>query len=71
MMNTDLNSAGQLPSSQPFHTAPWDYDGTETLPAPLSADVVDWVLVELRTGTAPEQALVSPLVFFTKTGLLM
>jgi hypothetical protein len=45
-MNTDLNTL--LPSTQPYNTLPWNYTGTETLPSPLSADVVDWVLVQLR-----------------------
>ncbi len=46
-MSMALN--GYLPSGQPFGGAPWNYPGTETLPSPLSADVVDWVLVELRS----------------------
>jgi hypothetical protein len=57
MMKTDLNNADQLPSSQPFNTAPWDYEGTETLPEPPPTNVVDWVLVELRTGTGPETSI--------------
>jgi hypothetical protein len=49
VMNTILRTAGQLPNNQPFNITPWSYAGTETLPSPLSADVVDWVLVELRS----------------------
>jgi hypothetical protein len=48
-MNTILRTAGQLPNTQPFNEKPWNYEGTETLPSPLSPDVVDWVLVELRS----------------------
>ena len=47
LMNTDINV--ELPTAQPFNQAPWNYTGTETLPSPLPTDVVDWVLVELRT----------------------
>ncbi len=49
-MNTDLNSAGYLPLSQPYNTDPWYYPGTETVTS-MPVDIVDWVLVELRTGT--------------------
>ncbi len=48
LMRTTLNTAGQLPVNQPYNAAPWNYPGTETLPDPLPADVVDWVLIELR-----------------------
>jgi len=52
MMNTDLYDAGQIPANQPYNSAPWNYTGIETaIPTPST---VDWVLVELRSGTAPE-----------------
>jgi len=46
-MSTTLADNGLLPMSQPFDTAPFDYDGTESI-STLPADAVDWVLVELR-----------------------
>jgi len=45
-MNTDLNTA--LPLSQPYNTGPWNYSGTESVTSIPNADIVDWVLVELR-----------------------
>jgi hypothetical protein len=45
-MNTDLD----IPLSQPFSSAPWNYDGTESVDS-IPADVVDWVLIELRDTT--------------------
>jgi hypothetical protein len=54
LMNTSLNTAGYIPLNQPYDTIPWNYMGTESV-APgffgLNSSVVDWVLVELRTGT--------------------
>jgi hypothetical protein len=53
-MNIDLNTEGLIPTDQPFGNAPWSYTGTETIATP-PADMVDWVLVELRetaTGAA-------------------
>ncbi len=52
-MTTAIN--GELPNSQPFNVAPWNYNGTETLPTTLTGNEVDWVLVEMRetaSGTA-------------------
>jgi len=47
-MNTDLNTAGEIPLNQPYNTLPWNYPGTETVGAIPNTDVVDWVVVELR-----------------------
>ncbi|MEZ5197256.1 MAG: hypothetical protein R2764_12900 [Bacteroidales bacterium] len=47
-MSTDLNLAGELPLSQPYNTAPWNYSGTESVAAIPNPNVVDWVMVELR-----------------------
>ncbi|MBI5471266.1 MAG: VCBS repeat-containing protein [Ignavibacteriae bacterium] len=40
-----------LPSSQPYTSSPWSYSGTESV-ASMPPRVVDWLLVELRTGTS-------------------
>ncbi|MBN3035068.1 MAG: lamin tail domain-containing protein, partial [Bacteroidales bacterium] len=53
-MNTFLNVYGYIPLSQPFNTAPWNYNGTEAVAAIPGMDVIDWVLVELRD--APDAA---------------
>ncbi|GAB3901689.1 hypothetical protein GCM10028825_54250 [Spirosoma agri] len=63
LMNTLLNSRGLLPgqspigmfavltpAGQPYNTAPWNYTGTERM-STYPADVVDWVLVSLRTDS--------------------
>jgi hypothetical protein len=47
-MKTDLNSAGLIPLTQPYNTPPWNYSGSESVIAIPNADVVDWILVELR-----------------------
>ncbi len=49
-MNTDLNNLGLIPLSQPFNSntnADWYYTGTESVSS-IPANVVDWVLVQLR-----------------------
>ena len=50
LMNTSLNP-DNIPESQPFDIAPWNYSGTESAVPIPSADIVDWVLVELRDTT--------------------
>lgn len=50
-MNNSLNSSGFLPVSHPFNITPWNYDGIESVNAIPNADVVDWVLVEIRDTT--------------------
>ena len=47
-MNTTINSSGYLPLSQPFDQEPWNYDGDENVTSIPNANIVDWVLVELR-----------------------
>jgi hypothetical protein len=53
-MNTSLNSSAYLPLAQPFGVAPWNYSGTESVSSIPNADVVDWVLIEMRD--APDAA---------------
>jgi len=50
-MSTALNNQGLIPLTQPYSGAPWNYPGTERI-ASVPSGVVDWVLVELRTGTS-------------------
>ncbi|WP_298348952.1 CotH kinase family protein [Runella sp.] len=65
-MSTKLNQQGLLPgqlplsalavatpTGQPYKSAPWNYNGTESSSI-YAADVVDWVLLSLRT--APQEA---------------
>jgi len=49
-MLPDLNP-DQIPLSQPYNIAPWNYSGTEYVASIPNADVVDWVLIELRDTT--------------------
>ncbi|MEZ5196870.1 MAG: hypothetical protein R2764_10830 [Bacteroidales bacterium] len=53
-MSTNLNP-DHLPLDQPYNTAPWNYNGTENV-ATMPADVVDWVLVEIRDAASANAA---------------
>ena len=53
-MNTALNSAALLPLNHPFNVSPWNYTGTESVASIPNANIVDWVLLEMRN--APDAA---------------
>ena len=48
-MSTFLNSSNLIPLTQPYNTSPWNYTGTESV-ASIPQNIVDWVLVELRSS---------------------
>lgn len=52
-MNTTLLNDNLIPLTQPYASAPWNYNGTESFNtiADFPSNTVDWVLVELRTGS--------------------
>jgi C1A family cysteine protease len=63
-MSTALSSV--IPTNQPYNTGPWNYQGTEQVGS-IPAGVVDWVLVELRTGTPPTMTTVASRAAFVKS----
>jgi hypothetical protein len=62
-MNTCLNPES-IPLSQPFNDpAKWNYQGTESVTSIPNADIVDWVLIELReTPGDPSTALPETMI---------
>ncbi len=50
-MKTTLKEMNLLPFEQPFGISPWNYNGTESV-LEFSSNVVDWVLIELRTDVS-------------------
>jgi hypothetical protein len=66
-MNTTLKTAGLIPLSHPYDTAPWNYTGTESVGG-IPANVVDWVLVELRTGRAASTKVAARAAFVKNDG---
>jgi hypothetical protein len=66
-MNTHLLDNGLIPLEQPYVSAPWNYNGTEEVDA-IPDDVVDWVLVELRTGLAASTVEARRAGFLLKDG---
>ncbi len=70
MMSTALNTAGLIPLSQPYNVAPWNYSGTESVTS-IPVDVVDWVMVQLRTGTAASSTIAIRAAFVKRDGSIV
>ncbi len=68
-------SGGAFPLEQPYNTAPWNYNGTESVVV-IPADVVDWVLVEIRDASSaitavPSTSIGKQAAFIMKDGSIM
>ncbi len=70
-MRTDLGQGGLLPNNQPFNTAPWNYNGSESLGSGSSSSYVDWVLVELRNSSNPSQVAARKAAILKNDGSLL
>ena len=74
-MTTVLNDLNLIPLSQPYAGAPWNYNGLETVTT-IPANVVDWVLVDLRESTGdastatPDKSIAKRAAFLLKDGLI-
>jgi hypothetical protein len=68
-MNTSLNAI--LPLNQPYNVTPWFYAGTETVASIPNVNIVDWVLVELRTGTGSGTIVDTKAGFILKDGSIV
>jgi hypothetical protein len=79
LMKTLLNSNGYLPLSQPYNsdpTARWYYTGSEQVTSIPNANVVDWILVELRDAPTAAQATGATMIaqqaaFILKNGVIV
>lgn len=69
-MNTSLRTAGYLPLNQPYNTNPWNYSGNESVTS-IPAGVVDWILLEFRTGTSASTIAARRAVFLKSDGSIV
>ena len=66
-MNSTLHPF--MPLQQPYSSAPWNYNGNEDVVS-IPANVVDWILVEMRQATAPANAT-SATIFARRAAFLL
>ena len=64
-MSTALNP--DLPATQPFSDPPWSYGGLEEA-NPMPGNVVDWLLLEIRSDTAAVTTIARQAVLLLDTG---
>lgn len=69
-METALNDSNWLPLNQPFGGAPWNYSGAESA-TEIPGDIVDWVLVELRSDTTAASKVAARAGWVNSEGLVM
>ncbi|MEM6630142.1 MAG: hypothetical protein AAF694_10745 [Bacteroidota bacterium] len=69
-MRTDLLENGLVPREHPFSTPPFNYTGPE-IATSLGDSIVDWALVEIRSGLDINTILISKAVLLTDTGKLV
>lgn len=50
-MEPSLQLLSLLPSTQPYTGFPYFYNGTETMGSVPDSSIIDWILIETRTGT--------------------
>jgi serine protease AprX len=51
-----------IPLSQPYNVTPWNYNGIESVAVIPNANIVDWVLLELRDAASAAQATSGTIV---------
>ena len=69
-MRTQLSSLNLLPATQPYNTAPFNYNGTETFTT-IPDDTVDWLLLELREADNISNVAARKAVLLRKDGYVM
>jgi hypothetical protein len=69
-MTTTLLSNGHIPINQPYNQLPWSYSGNESVAA-IPSNVVDWILVELRTGTTSSTTVARKAAFIKSNGYIV
>lgn len=70
IMSTTLQNSGDLPLHQPYNISPWNYDGNETVQN-IPPNIVDWVLIELRSDTAASTTVVKQAALLKKDGSIV
>lgn len=73
-MLTTLNMSGVIPLTQPYSTSPWNYAGTESVASDFftnHSNIVDWVLVELRTETSVSSTIATRAALLRNDGIIV
>jgi hypothetical protein len=69
-MSTYLITHNMIPLSQPFNSSPWSYLGSESV-AKIPSNIVDWILVELRSTTSGYAVVARRAAFLKNDGTIV
>ena len=69
-MDANLTSLSDFPKTQPYNASTWKYNGQESV-LTIPSGVVDWVLVQLRTGTAANTTVAQRAGFLLQDGSIV
>lgn len=69
-MTTTLADEDFIPLAQAYNISPWNYDGLEEVTS-IPANVVDWVLIELRETTGDAFTATADKMIAQKAGFLL
>ena len=67
IMSTELYGQKIIPLTQPYVGAPWSYSGSEKVTS-IPQNIVDWVLVELRTNLDVSSRIARLAAFINSNG---
>jgi len=70
VMKKSLNDSSFIPLNQPYNNSPWNFAGSENVQN-IPPGVVDWVLIELRSGTASATIQTKRAAFIRTDGTLV
>ncbi|HVO74518.1 MAG TPA: hypothetical protein VMT35_10885 [Ignavibacteriaceae bacterium] len=69
-MNIYLENLGYIPLHQPYIISPWNYNGSESVTS-LPAGIVDWILLEIRSGIAASTMVTRKAAFLSSEGMIV
>ncbi|HSD63950.1 MAG TPA: hypothetical protein VLB50_09120, partial [Ignavibacteriaceae bacterium] len=69
-MVTDLDSFALVPLTQPYNENPWNYNGNEAVDS-IPPEIVDWILLELRTSPAASSVVSRRAAFVRNDGMVV
>jgi hypothetical protein len=69
-MSTYLNTHNMIPLSQAFNSSPWSYLGSESV-AKIPSNIVDWILVELRSAASGYAVVAQRAAFLKNDGTIV
>lgn len=69
-MRTILGGSKFIPLNQPYNIAPWNYNGYESVSS-IPTEVVDWVLVEVRSDVSSSSVVSKRAAFVRSDGSIV